>query len=119
MLYNAIGIANVNLRNYAAADEAYQQALAIRTELVGPAHPDVADVLINQARGLAAAGHTDEALALQVKALAIYANNPGSNLDPLRIRAGAFDNGRCPRIAFPAKRTAPYSAQSRGAVPRR
>ena len=58
--------------------------MAIKIALVGPVHPEAADVMFNRARGLAESGHVDVAIALQVKALAIYTIDRGSNLDPLR-----------------------------------
>ncbi len=84
LLYNAIGIANANLKDYRAANAAYRQALAVRTKLFGPAHPDVAAVLSNLSRSLAESGEAGEAVGLLVRALAIYRTDPDTNLDPLR-----------------------------------
>jgi CHAT domain-containing protein/tetratricopeptide (TPR) repeat protein len=84
LLYNALGIVNVNLENYAAATVAFGRALAIKVALVGPTHPDAADIMSNQARALAESGQVAEAIGQHIKALAIYVIDPERNLDPMR-----------------------------------
>ena len=63
------------------AKAAFEQALTLRKEVLGPQHPHVAETLGNLANSLSALGLFDEALAHYDQALVIY-----------RLEYGATDN---------------------------
>jgi hypothetical protein len=64
---------------YAEAERLYQRALAVREELVGPGHPEVATTLDGYAALLRKLDRATDAEALEARAAAIRARQPAAS----------------------------------------
>jgi tetratricopeptide (TPR) repeat protein len=69
--YNNLGLDLKRAGHFERAEEAYAKALEIRTETLGPDHPDTIVVLNNQAELYLAQGQAEKAAELQQRILAI------------------------------------------------
>ncbi|MER7820756.1 tetratricopeptide repeat protein [Streptomyces sp. NPDC096153] len=85
--HNIAGLAHAR-GDYAAAEEPARKAVAIRTEALGPEHPDVAADYAALAPILLEIGEAEEAESLLRKALRIFDNAYGADHYEVGIAAG-------------------------------
>jgi tetratricopeptide (TPR) repeat protein len=79
MAMNLLGMVAFDLSKYDAAVAHYEAVLAIKKNLLGDSHVDVASVLVNLSSVFEALRRLDEALTMCTSALEIYSKTPGNN----------------------------------------
>ena len=72
-----LGAAQYARQQYAEAESTFREALAIRIQVLGPAHPKTANTMANLANTLSRLHREDEADSLDVAALAIFHDTVG------------------------------------------